>query len=409
MRDEGSADVAADRPDAADGWNDLVVVCAANNYSGIKLADQHFAEQLSKLVPVLYVDPPISLLTPLKNRRAASLMGESRLRIQSPGLARLTPVVEPFPTRRGLTGITAAIVRRYLRRAVAELGSSRVRAVITGWPHCPVFGACREEVSVYWAQDDFVGGAALLGFNASHLESLERRIAGRADFVVAANPLVAETWKGQGHDVVLIPYGADVDSYRDVDQASEPADIDLPAPIVGFVGHINRRIDMQVLEAIADRGMSLMLVGPKDPAFEPQRFADLTHRANVHWVGAKPFEKLPGYFRRIDVGIVPYGDSPFNRGSFPLKTLEYLAAGRAVVSTDLPATRWLATDLVTIASEPESFAAEVNRMLGVAREPALVARRRQFAAAHSWAARASAFQEAIVSRQRPVAAPTGRL
>jgi teichuronic acid biosynthesis glycosyltransferase TuaH len=31
---------------------------------------------------------------------------------------------------------------------------------------------------------------------------------------------------------------------------------------------------------------------------------------------------LPGYLRMMDVGLVPYRDSPFNRGSFPLKTLE---------------------------------------------------------------------------------------
>ena len=397
------------RRDSAGGWDDLVVICAANSYSGIKLADQHLAEQLSKLAPVLYVDPPVSLLTPLKNRQAASLIGESRLSLQAPGLARLTPVVEPFPTRRALTAVTAAIVRLYLGRAVAQLGSNRVRAVITGWPHCPVFGTCREEVSVYWAQDDFVGGAALLGFNAGHLESVERRIATAADFLVAANPLVAETWKGQGCDVALIPYGADVDSYRDVDQAPPPADIDLPDPIVGFVGHINNRIDISLLEAIAGRGRSLLLIGPKDPAFEPQRFADLTQRVNVRWVGPKPFEALPGYLHSIDVGIVPYGDGAFNKGSFPLKTLEYLSAGRAVVSTDLPATRWLATDLVAVASEPKSFADEVDRMLGVAREPGLMARRKQFAAAHSWSTRASAFLEAIVSKQRSAAGLAQRL
>ena len=60
-------------------WDGLVVFCAANNgTTGIKLADQHFAEQLSKLVPVLYVDPPVSSLTPLKKPRMARRMIGSR-------------------------------------------------------------------------------------------------------------------------------------------------------------------------------------------------------------------------------------------------------------------------------------------------------------------------------------------
>jgi len=177
-----------------------------------------------------------------------------------------------------------------------------------------------------------------------------------------------------------------------------PSDARLPAPVAGFVGRINDRTDLSLLEAIADRGRSLLLVGPKDPAFEPDRFDALRQRRNVRWVGPKPFEALPGYFRVLDVGVVPYRDSPFNRGSFPLKTLEYLAAGRAVVATDLPAIRWLATDLVSVATTPPAFADQVDRLLAQPRTPGMLARRQAFAARHSWARRAADINEAIAGR-----------
>jgi len=383
----------------ADDWNDLVVFCAANNYSDIKVADQHFAEQLAKLVPVLYVDPPVSCLTPLRHPRNSGYVANWRVRRESPGLARVTPVVQPFPSRPGLTELTGAFLRKYVRSAVARLGANRVSAVISAWPQYPVFGACREDIAVYWAQDDFVGGAALLGFNAQHLDVSEQRIAAAAQFLVAANPVVADTWRDRGREVILIPFGADVDAYIDVDQAAPPEDVELDGPVVGFVGQINSRIDLSLLTAVADRGRSLLLVGPRDPSFAPGSFDALVQRPNVRWVGPKAFAALPGYFRMIDVGVVPYGDSPFNRGSFPLKTLEYLAAGRGVVSTNLPATRWLATDLVSIASEPEPFADQVDQLLGTAREPDLMRRRREFAAGHSWGARATEFHEAILKRR----------
>jgi teichuronic acid biosynthesis glycosyltransferase TuaH len=376
-------------------WDDLVVLCAANSYDGIKLADQHIAEQLSRLAPVLYVDPPVSGLAPLRNHEAAHLVKNPGLRLQAPGLVRLTPVVQPFPTRPGSTAITSTLTRRYLRKAVARLGG-RVRAVISAWPQYPVFGSCREEVSVYWAQDDFVGGAALLGLNARHLDAHERAVASSADLVVAANPVVADTWRGRGLETLLIPYGADLDAYSDVDRAPEPTDVDLCTPIAGFVGHINSRIDIRLLEAVADRGRSLLMVGPRDRAFEPQRFGALLQRRNVSWVGPKPFDALAGYFRLMDVGLVPYGDSPFNRGSFPLKTLEYLAAGRGVVATDLPAIRWLATDLVAVAAEPGAFADHVERLMGEMRSPALMAGRRAFAARHTWSHRAAEIHEALL-------------
>ena len=161
--------------------------------------------------------------------------------------------------------------------AIARLGG-RVRAVISGWPQYQVFGSCAEQVRVYWAQDDFVGGADLLGLNARLLDRRERRVAASADLVVAANPVVADIWRSRGLDPVLVPYGTDVDAYREIEQAPVPADAILPAPVAGLVGRINDRIDLSLLEAIADRGRSLLLVGPKDPAFEPERFEALRQR-----------------------------------------------------------------------------------------------------------------------------------
>jgi teichuronic acid biosynthesis glycosyltransferase TuaH len=375
-------------------WDGLIVLCAANNLDSIKVADLHLAEHLSRLAPVLYVDPPMSHLTPRKHPETGPALRSPRLRLHQPGLARLTPVIQPFSSRPGLSVMSCTLIRRYLRRATARLGG-RVTAVISAWPHYPVFGSCDERLSVYWAQDDFVGGAALLGLNTGLLDRQERRVASGADLVVAANPVVATTWKDRGQRTLLIPFGADIDAYRDVERAARPADADLPGPVAGLVGRLNDRTDLGLLESIADRGRSLLLIGPKDPAFEPARFAALQRRRNVRWVGPKEFPALPGYLQVMDVGLVPYRNNPFNRGSFPLKALEYLAAGRAVVSTDLPATRWLATDLISIADGPEPFADEVDRMLAVPRTPGILASRQEFAATHSWAHRAAGIYDAV--------------
>ena len=371
------------------------MLCAVNSHDGFRMADWHLAEQLSKQVPVLYVDPPRSALASWRRHQAATpAAGVPRLRVLRPGLARLSTTVQPFPARRGSVGLTSALLRGYMRRATARLGG-RAAVVISGWPAFPVFGSCGEQVTVYWAKDNFVGLASSQGLNTGLLDARERRIAADADLVLAANPLVAGTWRSRGLEPVLIPFGADVDAYLHVEHVPPPLDITLPGPIAGFVGRINDRTDLRLLEAIAGRGRSLLLVGPKDPAFEPARFAALRRRANVHWVGPKPSWTLPGYLRLIDVGLVPYRDSEFNRASCPLKTLEYLAAGRAVVATDLPAIRWLDTDLICVADEPASFADQVDRLLAKPREPAVLARRQAFAARHSWACRAADIRDAI--------------
>ena len=381
-------------PHPGRSWDHMVVLCAANSYDGIKLADQHMAEQLSRLAPVLYVDPPVSRVALAHDKRTVRLVKNPGLRQEKPGLVRLTPLVQPFSSQRGLVTISGALIRHHLRKAVAHLGG-QVRVIISAWAQHDVFRACAGASSIYWAQDDFVGGADLLGLDAGLLDVRERAVAATANLVVAANPVVADTWRTRGLETVLIPYGVDANAYSDVDLAPLPSDFAPDGPVAGFVGHINKRIDLRLLEAVADRGWSLLMVGPRDPNFEPSRLDTLLRRPNVQWVGPKPFDALPSYFRLIDVGLVPYGDSPFNRGSFPLKTLEYLAAGRGVVASDLPAIRWLGTDLISIASEPADFADCVGSLIRAGRPRDLTARRRALASRHSWANRAAEMHEVI--------------
>ncbi len=372
----------------------LTVFCAANPWDSMKMADQHFAEHLSRLTPTLYVDPPISLLARLRNQDGGGWRLGAHLSRLGPGLERLSVVATPGPMRPGLVRLTGVMLRLALRRQVVRVGGS-ARATIAGTPLINPFGSCGEGLRVYWAQDDFVAGAELFGLSRERIRKAEAKLAADADVIVASNPEVAEAWRNRGFDSHLIPFGCDYDFFAGSDAAVPASDVRLTPPIAGFIGHLGDRIDTRLLEAIAERGISLLLVGPAHPRHPLARLEGLLARPNVQWVGPKPFEELPSYQRLIDVGLVPYARTPFNLGSFPLKTLEYLAAGRPVVATDLPATRWLATDLITIESEPARYAEAVVRALAKPRSDSMVARRRAFAAQHSWAARTAAFAKVL--------------
>jgi teichuronic acid biosynthesis glycosyltransferase TuaH len=368
-------------------WDGLLVLCAANSWDDVKLADRHMAEHLSALAPVLYVDPPISHLTRFNAPQVASSLKRPRLRTIAPGIARFTPVAPPKPMSAAMLPLTNWIARRQLRRAVRRLGG-RVEAVISTWLLVDAYGACDERVRAYWWQDDPVAAASLWRVSPERLAAGDERLCADSDLVVAVSEGVVEGLRERGVESAYLPNGCDASFYEGVDEAADPADVDLRGPIAGFIGHLNHRTDLALLEAIASTSASLLLIGPRDPAFEPARFEALAARSNVSYLGPRPFEQLLPYLKAIDVGLVPYADTQFNRNSFPMKTLEYLAAGRPVVSTSLPAVRSLDTDLVEIAERPEDFAAAVLRCAQGARQPELVARRREFAAQHSWAVRA---------------------
>jgi teichuronic acid biosynthesis glycosyltransferase TuaH len=377
-------------------WDGLVVLCAANSWDDTKRVDQHMAERLTAHAPVLYVDPPVSHLTRFNKPAVAGSIKGERLREIAPRLARFTPLVAPKPEHPAMLGLTSRMVRRQLRGAVRRLGGD-VQAVVSTWLFVDAYGACGERRRVYWWQDDPVGAAAHWGADADRLARAEQRLADASDLLVAVNEGAVARWLARGRPAAYLPNGCDAEFFASVDEVESPPDVDLPGPIAGFVGHLNSRTDLSLLEAVADTGVSLLLIGPKDPAFEPERFARLAGRANVRYLGARPFEELRSYLKVIDVGLVPYGATEFNKYSFPLKTLEYLAAGRAVVSTSLPAVQSLGTDLVSLADTPADFASSVARDASLSRAPELVDRRRAFALRHSWGERAKLLAEMLVA------------
>ena len=246
---------------------------------------------------------------------------------------------------------------------------------------------------VFYGTDDFVGGAELMGRNVDEVRRDERNTLDHADLVLAVSPLLADRWRGLGaHEILLMPNGVLIPEPGAADAAVAGAG--LPGPVAGVVGQLSSRIDIGLLESLGDAGISLLLVGPRDPRWEPDRFERLIARPHVVWTDRQPHAALPGWFGQMDVGVTPYADSEFNRASFPLKTLEYLAAGLPAVTTDLPATRWLDTDLITVADRA-GFAVAVRQAAAVAHRPDLVAARRAFAATHSWRARGDLLAAAL--------------
>jgi teichuronic acid biosynthesis glycosyltransferase TuaH len=358
------------------------------------MTDQQLAEHLSRHAPVLYVDPPISpLVQRLRGRGAAPA---PRLRVIHPRLAVLTPTALPARTRPVIRSTTPAALRWAVRRAVAELGGTVAAVVVAHLD--PVLTMLPGARRVLFASDDFVAGAELMRIPVQRLRRQEERALAEADRIITVSEALAETWRSRGLTVDVVPNGCDAERFARAATEPRPADLRLAGPVAVLAGHLSERIDVAVLEAVADRGVGLLLVGPRQAGFGGERVDRLFARPNVQWVGARPHDALPAYLGAARVGLVPYADTRFNRHSFPLKALEYLAAGLPVVGTDLPALRQLADDTgadVTVAADPAAFADIVESLAADVAQPSSAAARRAFAAQHDWTHRAQRFAELI--------------
>jgi teichuronic acid biosynthesis glycosyltransferase TuaH len=365
----------------------LVVVGAGTPWDGVPGTDRRMTEQLLRYARVLWIDPEFSMVTRRElrqgtGRRLAPVVDEP-----VSGLTRLMPVAPPLHTRPYMRPASRAMLRAQIDYALRRMEERpyavvdcRLGRLLRGWEP-----GVRK---VLYGTDDYVGGAELMGRDADEVREDERVSVAAADLVLAVSPQLAERWSGLGaRDVRLLPNGV-----APLPVAA-PRESVLPRPVAGVVGQLSERIDIALLEALADADISLLLVGPRDPRWAPGRFESLIARPQVRWTDRQPYESLPGWFAQMDVGVTPYAKSDFNRASFPLKTLEYLAAGLPAVSTDLPATRWLDTDLITIADGPAAFVEAVRR--AAVPRPELVAARRAFAAGHSWQARGDVLAAAL--------------
>jgi hypothetical protein len=62
---------------------------------------------------------------------------------------------------------------------------------------------------------------------------------------------------------------------------------------------------------------------------------DLPRRENLHWLGQHAFETLPRLAAAWDVCMMPFALNEATRHISPTKTLEYMAAGKPIVSTPI--------------------------------------------------------------------------
>jgi teichuronic acid biosynthesis glycosyltransferase TuaH len=389
---------------------------AGVSWDGIPGTDRRLATAMTRHVRILWVDPPVSLMRPSHLHGSSNRPVRPRISAIDDRLTRLTPMALPGLTRFGIRATTAPLLRSQVRWALHRLGVRPFAAVATHLDDVLGYWG-NGVVDMLYGTDDYVAGARLMRLSENRLRKQEIRALDRADVVAAVSPQLRARWAGLGANPTLIPNGCCLPT---IGADDIPPDVrGMTRPVVGLVGQLSERLDLNLLEAVADAGFSLIVVGPRDPRWEQQRFAALVARPKVCYAGRVPADAVPPYLTAMDVGITPYRDTAFNRASFPLKTLEYLGAGRPVVSTDLPAARWLRADLASaepadaekilaLANDPAKFVDALRRLTVdqpvskvAGRDPILAAQSnvadlcRVFAARHSWTRRADALAAAI--------------
>jgi UDP-galactopyranose mutase len=195
------------------------------------------------------------------------------------------------------------------------------------------------------------------------LADLERQLLARCDAVFTGGLSLFEAKQGLHANVHCFPSSVDVQHFsRARGWLQEPDDqAKVPRPRLGYFGVIDERIDLDLIAAVAKArpAWQLILVGPVTKIDE----RTLPRSSNIHYLGAKSYDDLPGYVSGWDVALMPFARNPATRYISPTKTPEYLAAGKPVVSTSIRdvVRTYAGCGCVRIADEPAAFVAAVEQ------------------------------------------------
>ncbi len=253
-----------------------------------------------------------------------------------------------------------------------------------------VAGRVPHDLLVYDVMDQF---AAFDGSRPGVAER-EARLLAEADIVFTGGRTLHADKVGRRPDAICFPSGVDVDHFAQAlaPETPMPPEVEaLPKPRLIYIGAVDERIDFDLVEGVcrARPHWSYLFVGPLVGMERPPVAAP-----NFHYLGPKPYSRLPEYLKAADVATMPWRRSPLTAHISPTKTPEYLAAGRPVVSVPIPDVERDYGDTVSLADGAEAFASACDDLIGHP-PPDLSERLRARARAASWEAIAEAMERRI--------------
>jgi hypothetical protein len=390
----------AARPDGARSY----VIYAPTPWEGSWQPAHNLARALATNHRVLYVDPPLSPLTPIRygvrGEASSRMRAVARRRVHRSGpLHVFSPLTLPPVSHPGAVALSAPVVRSQVRRAVASVRLAQP-VIVLAWRSLPAMaGAADEALPVSVVMDHPAAGAELLGRDPHELEAEAKALCRSAGLVLTTSRSVQALLAECGFANELVPFGFPGDLANAYDSASVPPEYaKLPRPLLGYTGGIDDRLDYDLILALADRfkGGSLVFVGAVSPRLSPVSRRALGSRSNIHVLGVRPRVQLPGYVRHLDVALLPYRDSLFTRYQSPMKFWEYLYAGPPIVAVGTPELRRHPQPLINYAESTNEAMTLAEQAL--AHPLAGAAERRRVALSNTWHDRAVQI-DALVSER----------
>lgn len=195
------------------------------------------------------------------------------------------------------------------------------------------------------------------------LRAQEKLLLQEADLVFTGGKSLYEAKSKLSSEVHCFPSSVDVPHFNKASETIKiPADIkNIKKPIVGYIGVIDERIDLPLINETAQLmpEVSFVMIGP----LAKIRDEDLPRGSNIHYLGMKQYDELPGYLKAFDIAMMPFALNESTEFISPTKTLEYMAADKPIISTAIKDVVRDYSKALDVISNAEEFSQAISGVL----------------------------------------------
>lgn len=339
-----------------------ILCLSTSNYYPFPTRKQNIMNRMTDCT-ILYVDPPVTLIAPLKDPKA-----KERLSLYKEGPKQALPnlkvyaqppVLPFFNKRRDINERNQKKLAKYLAKILRENDFGDDFWVWCYSPtSCDVIAPLAKELGLdsakLWKRtvyDCVDRHSAYPGhIDPKVVDEMEEDLARSCGCVFATAQGLYERLKEFNENTHLIPNGCAFELFNTAaDMEKEGV-----SPHFGFVGMLQECLDYDCIRAVAEAfpDGKVTLIGRTLPGVDMTWTEQVP---NVEMTGLVPQRELPGYIKDFDVCLNVFADNDLSRDVSPLKFYEYLATGKPVASTLVPLQVLDYADCIYLAETPDEF------------------------------------------------------
>lgn len=315
-------------------YYDMIVFCHLR-WQFVYQRPQHIISRFSSTMKVLFVEEPV-ILDNAKGNSGNLIVVTKTLHVLQPNVKDIESIATVLP------------------------GYVKNKTIPIGWFYSASFSPLLEQLHFETVVYDCMDELSLFKGAPSHLINQEKYLMAYADIIFTGGKSLYESKKQYHSNVYCFPSSVDEEHFAQALNGIEvAADIaNLPSPIVGYYGVIDERIDLQLLHETSKKlpDVSFVMIGPLAKIED----ADLPKEKNIHYLGMKSYNELPSYLKAFDIAMMPFALNDATKYISPTKTLEYMAAGKPIISTKITDVVRDYSDSVSLIENADEFCSAIK-------------------------------------------------